>query len=75
MPNRVRIHHNETEEILATDQVIWATGFKPLSELHKLAQETTPYVFLIGDALQVRGFKEAVLEGEMLGNIITGLLN
>jgi NADH:flavin oxidoreductases, Old Yellow Enzyme family len=75
MPDRIRIHRNEAEEVLAADQLIWATGFKSLSELHKIAQETTPYVFLIGDALQVRGFKEAVLEGEMLGNIITGLLN
>ncbi len=75
MPGHVRINHNEAEEILAADCVVWATGFKSNDGLFKLAQEIIPYVFLIGDALKVRGFKEAVLEGEMLGNIVTGLLN
>jgi len=75
MPGGVRIALGDTVEILAADCIIWATGFKPNDGLFKLAQEITPYVFLIGDALKVRGFKEAILEGEMLGNIITGLLN
>lgn len=55
---------------MACDCVVWATGFKSKNELFKRAQEVTPYVFLIGDALKVRGFKEAILEGEMLGNIV-----
>ena len=70
MPGRVRINHTGAEEILACDCVVWATGFKSKNELFKRAQEITPYVFLIGDALKVRGFKEAILEGEMLGNIV-----
>lgn len=74
MPGQVRITQSDAEEILAADSVVWATGFKPNDGLFKMAQEITPYVFLIGDALKVRGFKEAILEGEMLGNMLAGLL-
>lgn len=74
-PGQAIIKNGSAQETVAFDRVIWATGFKPRNELFKLAQEMTSYVFLIGDALKVRGFVEAVLEGEMLGNTIAGLLN
>jgi hypothetical protein len=62
------------EERLQVDRVVWATGFKPQDELFRMVQEEAPFVFLIGDALKVRGFKEAIIEGEMLGNTMAGLL-
>jgi 2,4-dienoyl-CoA reductase-like NADH-dependent reductase (Old Yellow Enzyme family)/thioredoxin reductase len=74
MPDRVRIEIAGVEEILPVDWVIWATGFKPQDEFFSMVQEKVPFVFLIGDALKVRGFKEAIVEGEMLGNTIAGLL-
>ena len=74
MPDRVRIEVAGVEERLPFDWVVWATGFKPQNELFHIVQDEVPFVFLIGDALKVRGFKEAILEGEMLGNTIAGLL-
>ncbi len=74
MPDSVRIEVAGVEEQLPVDWVVWATGFKPQNELFSIVQEEVPFVFLIGDALKVRGFKEAILEGEMLGNTIAGLL-
>jgi NADPH-dependent 2,4-dienoyl-CoA reductase/sulfur reductase-like enzyme len=74
MPDSVLIEVAGVEERLPVDWVVWATGFKPQNEIFSMVQEEVPFVFLIGDALKVRGFKEAILEGEMLGNTISGLL-
>jgi 2,4-dienoyl-CoA reductase-like NADH-dependent reductase (Old Yellow Enzyme family)/thioredoxin reductase len=74
MPDSVLIEVAGVAERLPVDWVVWATGFKPQNEIFSIVQEEVPFVFLIGDAFKVRGFKEAILEGEMLGNTISGLL-
>jgi len=74
IPGKVRITNAGSEEILPADYVVWATGFKPQNELFTMAQEMAPFTFPIGDALKVRGFKEAILEGEIIGSTVAGLL-
>ncbi|MFA7076859.1 MAG: FAD-dependent oxidoreductase [Syntrophomonas sp.] len=72
--DQVRIATAAGERTLKADYVVWATGFKPRNELFRVGQEMAAHVFLIGDALKVRGFREAILEGEMLGITVAGLL-
>jgi pyruvate/2-oxoglutarate dehydrogenase complex dihydrolipoamide dehydrogenase (E3) component len=69
----VKIEAGGSEEILPADWVVWSTGFKPQNDLFKAVEDKVPHIFIIGDALKVRGFKEAILEGEMLGDIIAQL--
>jgi len=73
--NGVCIESAGRAEVIPADQVVWATGFKSRNDLFKLAQDAVEHVFLIGDALKVRGFKEAILEGEIGGNTVGALLN
>ncbi|HBQ87138.1 MAG TPA: hypothetical protein DD811_11775 [Syntrophomonas sp.] len=54
-------------ETLEADKVIMATGFVPVNHLYEQLQDKAERVFLIGDALKVRGIKDAVLEGENIG--------
>lgn len=51
---------------LAADYIIAATGYVPDNAIYREAQNLHPSVFLIGDALAVKGIKEAVLQGETL---------
>ena len=73
-PRQVIIKTDSGEEILPADCIVWATGFSAQDELFTQIQKVIPLVFLIGDARQVRGFKDAILEGEWIGSTVTGLL-
>ncbi|MCX5780817.1 MAG: FAD-dependent oxidoreductase [Firmicutes bacterium] len=75
MPHQVRFASSGQEELLAAEHIVWSAGFEPRDELFALAQAMIPRVFIIGDAGQVRGFSQAILEGEMIGNTVFGLLN
>ena len=57
-------------ETLTADKVIMATGFVPVNHLYEQLQDKAERVFLIGDALKVRGIKDAILEGENIGYAI-----
>lgn len=73
-PGQVRIKSSQGEETLLADSIIWATGFKPQDDLAQALREVFAQVFIIGDAAGVRGFKDAILEGEILGNTVCSLL-
>ncbi len=75
MGDSLRIDAAGVEEILPVDWVVWATGFKPQDELFKTVQEDVPFIFIVGDSVKVRGFKEAIMEGEMLGDTIARLVD
>jgi len=73
-PDGVNIEIAGKAEVIAADYVVWAIGFKSRNELFELAHDKVAHIFLIGDALKVRGFKEAILEGEIVGNTVGALL-
>lgn len=60
-----RVWLSSGPEPLSADYIILAAGYKPYNELYFDLQSLQIPVYLIGDALRVRGFKSAILEGEM----------
>ncbi|ABI68784.1 NAD(P)/FAD-dependent oxidoreductase [Syntrophomonas wolfei] len=61
-------------ECLEADYIVLATGFTPNNALYIEAQNRHKNVYLIGDAFQVKGFKNAFLQGEAVAHMIaTGL--
>ncbi|MDD2621018.1 MAG: hypothetical protein PHC92_10160, partial [Syntrophomonadaceae bacterium] len=61
---------NGGHETIMADYLVLAVGFKPDNDLYFHAQGQHQNVFLIGDAFEVKGFKNALLQGEMLGHTI-----
>jgi len=55
------------EKLLPADYVVAAIGYEPDNDLYTEAIKLHSSVFAIGDALEVKGIKEAVLQGETLG--------
>lgn len=64
----VIINASDPEEQLPFDQLVWATGFEPDITCYHEVLGKIPRVFLIGDARSVRGFREAIIEGETVGS-------
>lgn len=60
-----RVWLSSEKEPLTADYIILATGYKPQNKLYFELQPHDYPVYIIGDALRVRGFKSAILEGEM----------
>lgn len=54
-------------ETIKADRVVIAAGFIPVNHVYEQMKEKAGSVFLIGDALKVRGIKDAILEGENVG--------
>lgn len=66
-PGAVRISNKLGEKHwLEVDYVICAAGFVPANDLFMDVQARHPDVYIIGDAFEVRGFKNAFLQGELL---------
>lgn len=57
---------NGQEKTLPADYVLAAIGYEPDNEVYINALKLHSSVFAIGDALAVRGIKEAILQGETL---------
>lgn len=56
---------------LPCDSAILAIGYKPFNALYHQAQALVPNVYVAGDAFRVRGIKSAILEGEMVAQMIS----
>lgn len=54
-------------ETIKADRVVMAAGFVPVNQLYEQMLDKVGRVFLIGDALKVRGIKDAIWEGENVG--------
>ncbi|MDD4550506.1 MAG: FAD-dependent oxidoreductase, partial [Syntrophomonadaceae bacterium] len=68
-PGTVRIGTNSGEEYwLEADYIVNAAGFIPDNELYLEIQALHPNVYLIGDAFEVGGFKQAFLQGAILAH-------
>ncbi len=63
-------NHDGAEEVLTVDKVVWAIGAQPNNSLYYEAIDMVPRLFLIGDAIQVRGFAEAIREGAAVADCI-----
>jgi len=61
----IKIEHGQVVS-LEIDTVIGAAGFTPLNELFFQIGQQHGSTFLIGDAYQVKGIKQALDQGEML---------
>lgn len=61
-------------EALSFDHLVWATGFKPEPAFYNEIMGRIPWLFLIGDAREVRGFRDAIMEGEAVGSQMRGNL-
>lgn len=59
-----------SSESLPADYVVLAVGFASCNDLYFQAQQIHHSVFLIGDAFEVKGFKNAFLQGEIVGYMI-----
>ncbi|MEN6350056.1 MAG: NAD(P)/FAD-dependent oxidoreductase [Syntrophomonas sp.] len=59
-----------TTEFLPADYIVMAAGFVPANELYIKAQKIHPDIHLIGDAFEVKGFKNAFLQGEAIGQML-----
>jgi pyruvate/2-oxoglutarate dehydrogenase complex dihydrolipoamide dehydrogenase (E3) component len=69
--NRVWIAREKEEpEILEADAIVIAVGYKPYRPLYKELKHLGDKLYVIGDALRVRGFKTALLEAELTVNMI-----
>lgn len=62
-------------ETIRAEKVVMAAGFVPVNQLHKQMLDKAGRVFLIGDALKVRGIKDAILEGENVGYAVFKVRN
>lgn len=58
------------EHQLAADYIIMAVGYSSRNELYLQARQEHAHIFIAGDAFRVRGFKSAILEGEMVARMI-----
>ncbi len=54
-----------TPEMMEADAIVVAAGYKPHHPLYMQLRNLDDDLFVIGDALRVRGFRSAILEGEM----------
>jgi len=68
--DNITISSHGQQEILPTDYIIAATGYKPNNEIYPKVQKLHPSVHLIGDAFAVKGIREAVLQGETLAAML-----
>ncbi len=55
---------------ISAQAVIAATGYRSVNQLYHQARRMMSSVYVIGDALRVRGFKSAILEGHMTAYMI-----
>ncbi|MEQ8236020.1 MAG: NAD(P)/FAD-dependent oxidoreductase [Syntrophomonadaceae bacterium] len=62
-------------EAVPADSIIWATGFRACDELFPALKNRFAHVYMIGDAAGVRGFKEAISEGEAIGRAVVDCLS
>lgn len=64
----VRLRNKEgIEEMEYGDLVVMSSGFISHRDLYSETCKLVKDVFIIGDAMEVRGFKDAILEGDLLG--------
>ena len=69
--NRVWIaREQESPEIIEADAIVLAVGYKPYHPLYKDLKQLGDNLYIIGDALRVRGFKSAILEAELTVSMI-----
>ncbi|MGI6469529.1 MAG: FAD-dependent oxidoreductase [Syntrophomonadaceae bacterium] len=66
----ITVDSAQNRKTIPAQQVILATGYKPINHLYHQARRLMPSVHVIGDALRVRGFKSAILEGHMTAYMI-----
>ncbi|MGI5920736.1 MAG: FAD-dependent oxidoreductase [Syntrophomonadaceae bacterium] len=57
---------------LPADHVVLATGYTPCNDLYLKAQKHHHSTFLIGDAYEVKGIKNALLQGETVAQMVSG---
>jgi len=71
-PEQVTVTNSRGEATLvAADHVIAAVGFEAEDTLLKqIPAQLKPYVYVIGDAAQPAGIREALLQGEMIADTI-----
>jgi len=68
-PGKVSLRNDRGKEIsLEVDTVIGATGFTPVNDLFFQLERVHGSTFMIGDAYQVKGIKQALDQGEMLAH-------
>lgn len=60
---------------LIFDHLVWATGFEADYSLYNDIVGKIPWVFLVGDAREARGFQEAIMEGEAVGSQMRSFLD
>jgi len=70
---KVKIKTGLEEHEIEAGTIVWATGFLPANELYMQLHSQKALVFLIGDGLQVRGFRQAILEGESIGAMVADI--
>jgi thioredoxin reductase len=69
--NRVWIAREQEEpEIVEADAIVMAVGYKSYRPLYKDLRQLGDKLYVIGDALRVRGFKSAILEAELTVGMI-----
>lgn len=61
---------NGLEEEIFIDRLVWAIGARPNDSLYNEAIGQVRWLFLIGDANQVRGIAEAISEGAAIADCI-----
>jgi 2,4-dienoyl-CoA reductase-like NADH-dependent reductase (Old Yellow Enzyme family)/thioredoxin reductase len=66
----VTVDSAQNQREIPAQRVILATGYKPVNQLYHQARRLMSSVHVIGDALRVRGFKSAILEGQMTAYMI-----
>ncbi|MGI6412371.1 MAG: FAD-dependent oxidoreductase [Syntrophomonadaceae bacterium] len=70
--NEVEIIANKNDfQKLTADCIVQAIGFQPNNELYFELKEHHPHVTLIGDAFGTKGIASALLQGEVVGYMIS----
>ncbi|WP_197079046.1 NAD(P)/FAD-dependent oxidoreductase [Candidatus Syntrophocurvum alkaliphilum] len=72
--NQALINNSQKEEIIDFDYVVYAVGRTPSNEIYNKVKKSIPLVFAIGDAVEVRGIRDAMLEGYMVGEQVYYIL-
>lgn len=72
---QVEITSAQGVEAVPADCIVWATGFKACDELFPALKNRFANLFMIGDAAGVRGFKEAIAEGEAIGRAVVDCIS
>jgi len=71
---RVKIENQQGVEILEADYVVWATGYSSRQDLYMQIKQIHPRTFIIGDAFQVGGIRDAVAQAEAVARSIFAMM-